>query len=183
MRFLPYILAGFLSISFVGLKLYREVPMGKKIYADLSSLNRLLETPLVGSTDDSYYYFLSAYAYYKNFLPVLEMDGEKYFVSFRFLSSWVFVPFMWLFKDYSPLAYIIFFTFAVMFLFVFLLEKLGVKTQIIFLMLFLISPIVFYHIPRLMLEGPTVVLILLFLIQREIRIISITFEHSKPSQG
>jgi hypothetical protein len=25
MRFLPYILAGFLSISFVGLKLYREV--------------------------------------------------------------------------------------------------------------------------------------------------------------
>jgi hypothetical protein len=89
MRFLPYILAGFLSISFVGLKLYREVPMGKKIYADLSSLNRLLETPLVGSTADSYYYFISAYAYYKNFLPVLEMDGGKYFVSFRFLSSWV----------------------------------------------------------------------------------------------
>jgi hypothetical protein len=164
MRFLPYILAGFLSISFVGLKLYREFPMGKKIYADLSSLNRLLETPLVGSTDDSYYYFISAYAYYKNFLPVLEMDGGKYFVSFRFLSSWVFVPFMWLFKDHFPLAYIIFFTFAVMLLFVFLLEKLGVKTLIIFLMLFLISPIVFYHIPRLMLEGPTVVLILLFLI-------------------
>jgi hypothetical protein len=92
------------------------------------------------------------------------MGGGKYFASFRFLSSWVFVPFMWLFKDHFPLAYIIFFTFAVMLLFVFLLEKLGVKTQIIFLMLFLISPIVFYHIPRLMLEGPTVVLILLFLI-------------------
>lgn len=164
MRVLPYILAGVLSISFVSLKLYREVPMGKKIYADLSSLNRLLETPLVGSTDDSYYYFISAYAYYKNFLPVLEMDGGKYFVSFRFLSSWVFVPFMWLFKGYFPLAYIIFFTFTVMLVFVFLLEKLEIKTQIIFLMLFLISPIVFYHIPRLMLEGPTVALILLFLI-------------------
>ncbi len=109
MRFLPYILAGFLSISFVVLKLYREIPMGKKIYADLSSLNKLLETPIVGSTDDSYYYFLSAYAYYKNFLPVLEMDGGKHFVSFRFLSSLVFVPFMWLFKGYFPLAYIIFF--------------------------------------------------------------------------
>ena len=164
MRFLPCILAGVLSISFVGLKLYREIPMGNKIYADLSSLNKLLETPIVGSTADSYYYFISAYAYYKNFLPVLEMDGGKYFVSFRFLSSWVFVPFMWLFKDYFPLAYIIFFTFAVMLLFVFLLEKLGVKTQIIFLMLFLISPIVFYHIPRLMLDTPVLVLILLFLI-------------------
>mgnify|MGYP005618956015 CR=1 FL=1 len=71
---------------------------------------------------------------------------------------------MWLFKDYFPLAYIIFFTFAVMLIFVFILEKLGVKTPIIFLMPFLISPIFFYHIPRLMLEGPTVVLILLFLI-------------------
>jgi hypothetical protein len=75
-----------------------------------------------------------------------------------------FVPFMWLFKDHFPLAYIIFFTLAVMILFVFISEKLGVKTQIIFLMLFLISPIVFYHIPRLMLDTPALVLILLFLI-------------------
>jgi len=164
MRILPYLCAGFLAISFVGLKLYREIPMGKGIYADLSNINTLLETPLVGSTDDTYYYLISAYGYYKNLLPILEINGEKHFVSFRFLSSWVFVPFMWLFKGYFPIAYMVFFTFAFMLLLALLLEKLKVKPQIAILTIFLISPIVFYHLPRLMLEGPTATLILLFLI-------------------
>jgi hypothetical protein len=168
MRILPYLFAGFLASVMVGLKTYEDLSKGRSIYIELRDLKgtikQLEKKGVVGMGNDTYSYLIPAYGYYKNLLPVVEVDGERYFASYRFLSSWVFVPFMWLFKGFFPLAYIIFFAFAIMLLFVFLLEKLGVKTQIIFLMLFLISPIVFYHIPRLMLEGPTVVLILLFLI-------------------
>jgi len=138
--------------------------MGKKIYADLSSLEKLLKTPLVGSISDTYSYLTSAYGYYKNLLPIVEINGKNYFITFRFLSSIVFVPFMWLFGGYFPLAYIVFFTFSVLFLYVLLLETLRIKPLIIIFTLLLISPLIFYHIPRLMLEGPTIALLLSFLV-------------------
>ncbi len=164
MRLFPYLLAVFLASGMVTLKLYREIPLGRKIKADSSDLYKILKTPLVGSLSDTYSYMLSAYGYYKNFIPIVEVEGKRYFVSFRFLSSWVFVPFMWIFKDYFPLAYILFFTFSAMLLLALLLERLGLKPYVSIALLILVSFITFYHLPRLMLEGPTLTLLLLFLI-------------------
>ncbi len=164
MRLFPYLFAGFLASGMVTLKLYREIPLGRKIKADLSDLYKILKTPLVGSVADTYSYILSAYGYYKNLMPIVEVEGKRYFVSFRFLSSWVFVPFMWIFKDYFSLAYIIFFTFSAMLLSALLLERFGLKPLVSLALLLLVSSVIFYHLPRLMLEGPTLALLLLFLI-------------------
>jgi len=167
MRVLPYLFAGFLASLMVGLKTYEDLSKGRSIYLELRDLKgtiKYLEKKgVVGMGNDTYSYLIPAYGYYKNLLPVVEVDGERYFASYRFLSSWVFVPFMWLFKGYFPLAYIIFFAFAVMLGLAYLMEGLRVKPQISILILLITFPFLYYHIPRLLLEGPTMFLLILFL--------------------
>jgi len=106
MRVLPYLFAGFLASVMVGLKTYEDLSKGRGIYLELRDLKgtiKYLEKKgVVGMANDTYSYLIPAYGYYKNLLPVVEVDGERYFASYRFLSSWVFVPFMWLFKGYFP---------------------------------------------------------------------------------
>jgi hypothetical protein len=155
MRVLPYLFAGFLASVMVVLKTYEDLSKGRSIYMELRDLNgtikQLENKGVVGMGNDTYSYLIPAYGYYKKLLPVVEVDGERYFASYRFLSSWVFVPFMWLFKGYFPLAYIIFFAFSVMLGPAYLMEGLHVKPQISII------------IPRLLLEGPAVFLLILFL--------------------
>jgi len=167
MKVLPYLFAGFLASVMVGLKTYEDMSKGRGIYLELQDLNgtikQLKNKGVVGISKDTYAYLIPAYGYYKNLLPVVEVDGKRYFASYRFLSSWVFVPFMWLFKGYFPLAYIIFFAFAFMLGLVYLMEGLRVKPQISTLVLLITFPFLYYHIPRLLLEGPTMFLLILFL--------------------
>ncbi|MEO0138342.1 MAG: hypothetical protein ABIL16_00545 [candidate division WOR-3 bacterium] len=164
MRLLPYIAAVVLGVSFVALKVYKETKMGRSVYAPLSDLKTLLNTPIVGTIEDSYSYLLSAYGYYKNFVPVIDWERDRYFVSFRFLSSIVFVPFMWIFKGYFPIAYILFFSLAVMLSYAHLLQTLKIHPIISTITLVALSPLTFYHIPRLMLEPPAVLFLIWFLI-------------------
>ncbi len=164
MRLLPYITAVVLGVSFVGFKVYMETKIGRTVYAPLSDLKTLLNTPIVGTIEDSYSYLLSAYGYYKNLVPVIDWEGNRYFVSFRFLSSIVFVPFMWIFKGYFPIAYILFFSLAVMLSYAYLLQTLKMHPITSAIILVALSPLTFYHIPRLMLEPPAVLFLLWFLI-------------------
>ncbi len=154
-----YLFSASLGLGFAGLKVVWDGRYGKTFVADMSSLENLLNTDLIGSIADTYTYLVPAYSIYKEHLPVIRRNGKTYWVCMRTLSSLPFIPFLFVFGKYFPLGYIFFFSTSVPISLVFLLQKLKLtSTQALVLMLF-VSPLIFYHIPRLMLEAPVVLLI------------------------
>jgi hypothetical protein len=113
-----------------------------------------LSKDYVGTNTDSYHYLKNAYSIYLTLKP---------YDSFRWLSGYLFALFIFIFGKYCILAIIIFqaISFSIALSILLLAIKTDFKIKLfIILWTFLIG---FYTIPRILLETPTMVLILLAL--------------------
>ncbi len=159
-----YIFALILGISIPTFKILWESRYERTFMANLDSLESLMNTEMVGSTADTYTYLIGAYGYYKNFLPLIRKDKENLWICIRPASSLVFAIFMYIFGRFFPLAYIFFFPIMIMLTYAYITKLLRIDTWLSILLLLLITPLTFYHIPRLTMEPVAVLFVLMFII-------------------
>jgi hypothetical protein len=117
-------------------------------------MENFLSKDYVGANTDSYHYLKNAYSIYLTLKP---------YDSFRWLSGYLFATFIFIFGKYCILAIIIFqaISFSIALSILLLAIKTDFKIKLfIILWTFLIG---FHAIPRILLEAPTMVLILLAL--------------------
>ncbi|MCS7245349.1 MAG: hypothetical protein RMJ38_04410 [candidate division WOR-3 bacterium] len=119
-----YVFALILAILAFGIKLYTDK---RPRTIDISSVESLLKTNVVGSTDDTKPYLFASYAVFKNFIPIIEYQEKKHFVCFRLNSSLVFTPLMFLFREYFPIFGILIFSILTYISTAYLLRSIGLS--------------------------------------------------------
>ncbi|MCX7947841.1 MAG: hypothetical protein N2504_04565, partial [candidate division WOR-3 bacterium] len=147
-----YVFALILAILAFGIKLYTDK---RPRTADISSIESLLKTDVVGSTYDTKAYFLASYTVFKNFIPVINYQEKEYFVCFRLTSSLLFAPLMLLFREYFPIFGILIFSILTYISGAYLLRSIGLNFIPSAILLLLVFVFTFYYAPRLLLEPPT----------------------------
>ncbi len=135
---------------------YESKVYNKTFIADLSNTYNLLRQNYIGTTSDSYGYIKNAYSIYKTLKP---SD------CFRPQAGYIFAPFIFIFREYFPLAIIVFnsiiFSILISTFFYILNPK---KLFLNLLLLFIVFSFTFYYIPRIMLDPIISIFILISLI-------------------
>jgi hypothetical protein len=115
-----------------GANIYQRLKDGYSLRSDFSSVENLINQKNAFYSGDRFGYLQQAYGFYKYGLPVYELEGKFYeFCPRSYLSSLIFLPFIFISKNYFELIFVVINFLAFAILLSILLHKINPKFYLI----------------------------------------------------